>query len=125
VEYEIDPDTGEEIIVVKPNPKPKEEIPEDPAPSDEAKRVREEVREAYGNLPEGTRAMKIVIKEEGKVIAEIPLVVDLQEPKEETKEGTKEEKKSGPSVFSFRLILLILVVLAISYFTLIKKGGGE
>ena len=61
--------------------------------------------------------MKVVVKKDGEVIAEIPLVVDLQEPKEE------KEKKSKPISFSFWWILLILVVLVITYLTLVRRGA--
>jgi len=114
VETVINPETGEEIIEVKPNPKPKEEIPEDTAQSDETKRVREEVREAYGNIPDGARTMKIIVKEDGKVIAEIPLAVDLQE--------AEEKKKSKPISFSFWGIIIILLGLAAIFIAFIKRG---
>lgn len=118
VENKIDPKTGEETLIVKLNPKTKEEILAGITPSPEAEGTPEEVSKATEDALEKIRVMKIVVKKDGEVIAEIPLVVDLQEPKEE-----KDEKKSKPTSFSFWWIILILLGLGVGYVTLIKRKG--
>jgi len=129
VETRIDPETREEILVIKPNPKTKEEIAKTTAPSPEAKKVQEEVQVAYTNIPEGTKAMKVVIKEGGRVIAEIPIVVDLQESKEET-----EKADNDLLIALFVIAIFSSVIYAVfklmqtlfrKIFPKVNKGGGE